>query len=252
MTEDAAKCGIAEDAEDVADKKLNRKVTVEDAPSEDDGDPPLVKSEPIDCPLPTANLSLLSPATDPVVLDSDDDIKPMNIDVDVAYTDELTRTLADYAEDDAIDANDGDIVQADFNDDDDDDEQNPIVDLAGTAEKPPCDETRDDTEKPESGEEKAEGLGGVSDGDSEGSDSEVPDETPWDSAKDLIAFRSTAGSLADDFLESQGIKLKKAKGKIPQVILRNDSARRSYKKGKEDAERIDVRRRRILDKEQDV
>ncbi|KAL8291406.1 hypothetical protein RQP46_002384 [Phenoliferia psychrophenolica] len=64
----------------------------------------------------------------------------------------------------------------------------------------------------------------------------------WTSPGQLALFRSTADAIADSFIKSQGVKLRKHKGR-KRKALKYDS--KAYKAGKEDAKKIDLKRKRI-------
>ncbi|KIY52671.1 hypothetical protein FISHEDRAFT_55663 [Fistulina hepatica ATCC 64428] len=69
------------------------------------------------------------------------------------------------------------------------------------------------------------------------------EETTWQSVGQLIAFREDTKAIGDEYLKSQGVKLKRKRD--PRFLIRDDNAQRVYKQGKKDAEKIDVKRRRI-------
>ncbi|EJU05552.1 hypothetical protein DACRYDRAFT_20001 [Dacryopinax primogenitus] len=72
---------------------------------------------------------------------------------------------------------------------------------------------------------------------------EEEDDTPWQSGQQLTLFRHNAASIADDYLRKQKIKLHK----LPRVNGPNFSrgGYSNYNQGKEDAKKIDVKRKRI-------
>lgn len=82
---------------------------------------------------------------------------------------------------------------------------------------------------------------------------EEVDESPWESAGQLVAFRESATVIADAFLkkEKPALKLKPGR-KRPILELKDATTRKSYEQGKEDAKKIDVKRRRITGEEEDV
>ncbi|CRG84243.1 hypothetical protein PISL3812_01555 [Talaromyces islandicus] len=65
-------------------------------------------------------------------------------------------------------------------------------------------------------------------------------ETAWKSEMQLIRFRETAENIAQSFLEQNNIKLRNVKKRKASI---KDHG--SYKKGKEDSKKINVRQRRI-------
>ena len=69
-------------------------------------------------------------------------------------------------------------------------------------------------------------------------------ESPWNSVGQLVAFRESSIAIGDNYLKSQGIKLKKAR-KRPSFHFNNEQGIKFYKQGKKDAQKIDVRRKRI-------
>lgn len=69
---------------------------------------------------------------------------------------------------------------------------------------------------------------------------DAKDTSLWASSMQLITFRATASKIADDFLESKGLKLKSRKSKTSGV---SDFA--AYEQGILDSKKIDVRRKRI-------
>ncbi|KAJ7251481.1 hypothetical protein B0H12DRAFT_1119163, partial [Mycena haematopus] len=75
---------------------------------------------------------------------------------------------------------------------------------------------------------------------------EPEDDSPWSSVGQLVSFREQSIAIGDDYLKSQGIKL--VKGRKGRALEFKDSeAHRIYKKGKKDAENIDVRQKRVKD-----
>ena len=76
------------------------------------------------------------------------------------------------------------------------------------------------------------------------------EESPWETSGQLVAFRQDAATLADDFLKTRNIKVY-ARGRVPQLQLKDPNAVRSYRKGQDDAKKIDIKRRRITATEED-
>ncbi|KAJ7287483.1 hypothetical protein C8J57DRAFT_587495 [Mycena rebaudengoi] len=74
---------------------------------------------------------------------------------------------------------------------------------------------------------------------------EEPDDTPWSSVGQLVAFREQSVAIGNDYLKTQGIKLK-AGGKRKALEFKDREAQRLYKLGQEDAEKIDVRQKRLI------
>ncbi|KAF7791901.1 hypothetical protein EIP86_002926 [Pleurotus ostreatoroseus] len=74
-------------------------------------------------------------------------------------------------------------------------------------------------------------------------------EAQWKSVKQLVAFRDTSVAIADDWLKSQNVKLTYTKSAVrdPQTWRE----RSLYWQGREDAKKIDVRRKRIKGTEDD-
>lgn len=79
---------------------------------------------------------------------------------------------------------------------------------------------------------------------------EVVEEPQWKSAGQLVTFRETSVAIADDYLKQQNIKLVSG-SKRPDLGARGPQEWAIYKQGKEDAKKIDVKRRRIKGKEDD-
>jgi copper chaperone CopZ len=79
---------------------------------------------------------------------------------------------------------------------------------------------------------------------------EQEDDSPWSSVGQLVAFREMSTAIGDDYLKSQGVKLVKGR-KRKGLEFKDSEARRIYKKGKKDAETIDVRQKRVKDVEMD-
>ncbi|KAJ6593953.1 hypothetical protein B0H19DRAFT_42762 [Mycena capillaripes] len=75
---------------------------------------------------------------------------------------------------------------------------------------------------------------------------EPEDDSPWSSVGQLVAFRESSIAIGDDYLKSQGIKLVKGR-KRKGLEFKDSDARRIYKRGKKDAETIDVRQKRVKD-----
>ncbi|KAJ4479073.1 hypothetical protein J3R30DRAFT_3473915 [Lentinula aciculospora] len=73
---------------------------------------------------------------------------------------------------------------------------------------------------------------------------EEMEETSWQSAGALIAFRHTSLLLADDYLKKKGLKLR-SRGKRAEIKFKDQNAVQSYDKGWEDAKKIDLKRKRI-------
>ncbi|THH34064.1 hypothetical protein EUX98_g51 [Antrodiella citrinella] len=65
----------------------------------------------------------------------------------------------------------------------------------------------------------------------------------WKSVQQLVQFRATSVAIADDYLKKQGIKL--SKGRSSRFELKHDGEWKLYNEGKEDAKKIDVKRKRI-------
>ncbi|TFK54438.1 hypothetical protein OE88DRAFT_1806156 [Heliocybe sulcata] len=72
----------------------------------------------------------------------------------------------------------------------------------------------------------------------------------WQSKGQLVAFRENTKSIADDYLKSQGVKLRKGRTR-PGVKFKSGEDRKLWEQGKKDAEKIDVRRRRLKGAEED-
>ncbi|KAK7057132.1 carboxypeptidase [Favolaschia claudopus] len=72
------------------------------------------------------------------------------------------------------------------------------------------------------------------------------DESPWNSVGQLVAFREQSIAIGDDYLKSQGVKLKKGR-KRKRLEFKDSEALRIYKKGQKDAQNIDVRQKRVKD-----
>ncbi|KAJ7096269.1 hypothetical protein C8R44DRAFT_812580 [Mycena epipterygia] len=79
---------------------------------------------------------------------------------------------------------------------------------------------------------------------------ETEDDSPWSSVGQLVAFRETSIAIGDDYLKTQGIKLRMGR-KHKALEFKDSDARRIYKRGKQDAEKIDVRQKRLKDVEMD-
>ncbi|KAF7376192.1 Carboxypeptidase [Mycena sanguinolenta] len=75
---------------------------------------------------------------------------------------------------------------------------------------------------------------------------EPEDDSPWSSVGQLVAFREQSIAIGDDYLKSQGVKLRKGR-KLKALEFKDSEARRIYNKGKKDAENIDVRQKRVKD-----
>ncbi|KZT28965.1 hypothetical protein NEOLEDRAFT_1128451 [Neolentinus lepideus HHB14362 ss-1] len=72
----------------------------------------------------------------------------------------------------------------------------------------------------------------------------------WQSEGQLIAFRENTKSIADEYLKSQGVKLGKGR-RMPDINLTSKEDHKLWEQGKKDAEKIDVRRRRLKGAEED-
>lgn len=82
--------------------------------------------------------------------------------------------------------------------------------------------------------------------------SPLPDAEPtWRSAAQLVAFREASTAIADDYLRQQDIRLVQGASR-PGIEYRDEQDRHVYNQGKRDAQKIDVKRRRITDGETDV
>ncbi|CAK5265744.1 unnamed protein product [Mycena citricolor] len=79
---------------------------------------------------------------------------------------------------------------------------------------------------------------------------EADEESPWASVNQLVAFREATAAIGDDYLKSQGIKLEKGRKSRP-LEFKDAQARSLYQKGKDDAKKIDVRRKQIKNTEMD-
>jgi hypothetical protein len=75
------------------------------------------------------------------------------------------------------------------------------------------------------------------------------DSQLWSSVGQLVAFRETSVAIAEDYLKTQGVKIRKRTG--PVFTIKSDEASILYQKGKEDAKKIDVRRKLLKDAEDD-
>ncbi|KAJ7770193.1 hypothetical protein DFH07DRAFT_268490 [Mycena maculata] len=76
------------------------------------------------------------------------------------------------------------------------------------------------------------------------------DDSPWTSVGQLVAFRETSIAIGDEYLKKQDIKLRKGR-KREALEFKDSEARRIYRQGKKDAEKIDVRQKRLKDVEMD-
>jgi len=78
---------------------------------------------------------------------------------------------------------------------------------------------------------------------------EDDDDTPWASGQQLSLFRSNALAIADEYIKKSKIKFRKG----PKLNGPNfaNGGYSIYKQGKEDAKKIDVKRKRIKGAEQD-
>ncbi|TCD71482.1 hypothetical protein EIP91_008862 [Steccherinum ochraceum] len=74
------------------------------------------------------------------------------------------------------------------------------------------------------------------------------EDASWRSVQQLVQFRATSIAIADDFLKEQGVKLKK--GRKDRFQLQHGEWT-IYNQGREDAKKIDVKRRRIKGAEED-
>ncbi|KAJ6499944.1 hypothetical protein C8R47DRAFT_270574 [Mycena vitilis] len=79
---------------------------------------------------------------------------------------------------------------------------------------------------------------------------EDEEDSPWSSVGQLVAFRESSIAIGDDYLKSQGVKLVKGR-KRKALAFKDSDARRLYKRGKKDAESIDVKQKRVKDVEMD-
>ncbi|EPQ57251.1 hypothetical protein GLOTRDRAFT_137622 [Gloeophyllum trabeum ATCC 11539] len=80
---------------------------------------------------------------------------------------------------------------------------------------------------------------------------EQPEAGPsWQSEGQLIAFRENSKAIGDEYLKSQGVKLRTS-NKRPDVSFSSREDRKLYEQGKRDAAKIDVRRRRLKGAEDD-
>jgi len=78
---------------------------------------------------------------------------------------------------------------------------------------------------------------------------EDPDDTPWTSGQQLTLFRDNALGIADEYMKKSKIKLRAG----PRISGPNfkKGGYSNYKQGKEDAKKIDVKRKRIKGARQD-
>ncbi|KAJ6625595.1 hypothetical protein B0H10DRAFT_620695 [Mycena sp. CBHHK59/15] len=75
-------------------------------------------------------------------------------------------------------------------------------------------------------------------------------DSPWSSVGQLVAFRESSIAIGNEYLKTQGVKL--AKGRKRKALeFKGSDARRLYQQGKRDAEKIDVRQKRLKDVEMD-
>jgi len=141
-------------------------------------------------------------------------------------------------------------IKADFNDSDDDDENILDLDVGGPAPLAPL---------PAFVLPQVPGplrLPSASANLSSMGPPEVPaatkaeDEPAWKSAGHLVAFRETSVAVADDYLKKQAFKLSTGR-KLPSVGVTNYEEHRIFNQGREDAKKIDVKRRRLKDAEED-
>lgn len=79
----------------------------------------------------------------------------------------------------------------------------------------------------------------------------LDEETPWGSTGQLVAFRKSALTIADEFLKKEHADVKVVKRRESGLVLREPGADKSYQRGREDAKKIDVKRRRITETEED-
>ncbi|KAJ7178519.1 hypothetical protein C8R43DRAFT_973576 [Mycena crocata] len=79
---------------------------------------------------------------------------------------------------------------------------------------------------------------------------EIEEDSPWNSVGQLVAFRETSIAIGDDYLKKQGVKLFKGR-KRKGLEFKDSEARRIYQQGKKDAEKIDVRQKRLKAAEMD-
>jgi hypothetical protein len=90
---------------------------------------------------------------------------------------------------------------------------------------------------------------------------ESEDNNPlWNSVGQLVKFREASTAIADDYLKSQGIKVRARRKRSTFTIL-NKAGEKMYQEGQEDAKRINVRiasnmrinirRKRIKDAEEE-
>lgn len=71
------------------------------------------------------------------------------------------------------------------------------------------------------------------------------DSSQWSSVGQLVAFRETSVAIAEGYLISQGIKLT-TRRKRGAFIIQNDAGNQLYQQGREDAKRINVKRKIVL------
>ncbi|KAH8102617.1 hypothetical protein BXZ70DRAFT_1006526 [Cristinia sonorae] len=74
------------------------------------------------------------------------------------------------------------------------------------------------------------------------------EEPGWKSVQQLVQFRATSVAIADDYLKATGLKLRTSRKDTFQL---KNGERELYNEGREDAKKIDVKRKRIKDAEQD-
>jgi hypothetical protein len=79
---------------------------------------------------------------------------------------------------------------------------------------------------------------------------EEEEESGWGSVSQLEIFRETSVALGNEYLKSQGIKVGKGK-KRAELKFKDPQATERYREGKKDAEKIDVRGRRIKGVDED-
>lgn len=77
-----------------------------------------------------------------------------------------------------------------------------------------------------------------------GMDGDGDEESKWGSVNQLVAFRETSVAIGKDYLEAQGIKLGKGR-KRGGLKLKDSEASKMYREGIKDAQKIDVRGRRL-------
>ncbi|KAJ3992533.1 hypothetical protein F5050DRAFT_1788200 [Lentinula boryana] len=79
---------------------------------------------------------------------------------------------------------------------------------------------------------------------------EEAEVTSWQSAGALIAFRQTSVLLAEEYLKNSGLKMR-SRRKRATLRFKDSNAKDSYDKGWEDSKKIDLKRKRIKDADED-